>query len=94
LDRRIHLLQVIGLLGAIGSLIVIYNALVTARASRSQRVSVAAAGSSTSESALHGSQIAARGWGATVSEALIALACIGFSWFAIYWSLLNFHLNY
>jgi hypothetical protein len=94
LDLKIHLLQVIGLLGAIGAVLVVYNALVTARAWRARRVSVAAVGSSTSESSLRRSEISSRGWGAAVSEALIALACIGFSWFAIYWSLLNFHLNY
>jgi hypothetical protein len=89
------LLQVLGWLGAIGTVIVIYNALVARRrASASRRVSVAAAGSSSGDSVLHASGTAHLSWGGAVFEALIALACIGFVWFATYWSLLNLNLNY
>jgi len=95
LDIKIHLLQVIGVFGAIGTLIAIYNALLARRAaSVSRRVSVAAAGSSSGDSASHSSGIAQQWWGGALFEALIALACVGFVWFAAYWSLLNFNLNY
>jgi hypothetical protein len=89
------LLQVIGVFGAIGTLVAIYNALVARRAaSASRRVSVAAAGSSSGESASHASATAHQWWGGALFEALIAIACIGFVWFATHWSLLNFNLNY
>ena len=72
----------------------IYNALVAKRTASASRVSVAVAGSSGAESASHSSGIAQQWWGGALFEAFIALACIGFVWFATYWSLLNLNLNY
>ena len=90
MDTKIRLVQMIGIFGVIGILVAVYNAVVTARISGLRRASAAAAGIPSTVTTTS----ASRGWGATVSEALIALACISFSWFLIHWSLLNLSLYY
>jgi CubicO group peptidase (beta-lactamase class C family) len=69
LDTRLFLLQGIGVVGALGSLLVIYAAV------RSWR----------DRSLWFGTRL----W-----NVLIMLACIGFTWFAFHWNLLNFNTNY
>lgn len=98
LDPWIHVLQIIGLVGAVGTIVVLYNAVrVWWPASASSRVAVAAATSSGSPAlpaSSASSSIESRWVWSKVFETLIALACLGLAWFFIYWNLLNFNLNY
>jgi CubicO group peptidase (beta-lactamase class C family) len=96
IDGRLHVLQVLGLIGAIGSLFVVYNAAQTWRWKPAPAMASAAAASSASPSATLFStgspepQIRP----SRTLETLIALACLGFAWFLVYWNVLNFSLHY
>ncbi len=82
LDPWIHLLQVIGLIGAVGTLVVIYNAVCAWRAAPSSQAEVSGA-----------TRQPPWVWG-KMFETVIALASIGLTWFFIYWNLLNFSSNF
>ena len=93
IDGRLHALQVLGVIGVLGALVVVYNALQTWFWRPSAvMVSAAAAGSNAtaSSNAAPGSQRRS----SRILETLIALACLGFTWFLLYWNVLNFHLHY
>jgi hypothetical protein len=95
LDFRIHLLQVIGLLGGLGAVVAVYNAVrVWRAASLPARAGVAAAGSSPSTTSTATTSTTGPWLASRIFETLIALACLGFLWFGVYWNLLNFNLNY
>jgi CubicO group peptidase (beta-lactamase class C family) len=68
-DFKLHLLQVLGLLGGIGALLTV----------------IAAIKSWTDSSQWVWYKI----W-----NTLLAVGCVGFFWFLVYWHLLNFNLNY
>jgi CubicO group peptidase (beta-lactamase class C family) len=96
----LHFVQGIGLLGALGTLIALYNAW---RIWRSAGVPVLAkataaasvdSGESTETTAPASSAVQSTWWGTKVFETLIALACLGFVWFSIYWNLFNFTSNF
>ncbi|MBV9302653.1 MAG: beta-lactamase family protein [Acidobacteriaceae bacterium] len=87
LDKWIHLLQLIGVIAVIGTLVTIYYAVVVWGAARAQA---------------HEQEVGAapyvipRGrflW-SRLSATAIVLACVGFSWILLYWGILNFRLNY
>lgn len=96
----IHFLQFIGVIGAIGTLIAIYNAWHIWRTAAATVVAKATAAATTTsgESTETAVPVAAPAqsiwWGTKVFETLIALACLGFVWFSIYWNLLNFSSNF
>ncbi len=98
-DPWIHLIQVVGLIGAIGALVAIYNAVYVSRPGPSpSRIAIAQASPSVSEGSAASVPLSSTGrfdwiW-RELSAALIALACIGLAWFFFYWNLLNFNLNY
>jgi len=69
LEIWVHLLQAAGIVGALASLIVIYDAVRCWTE--------------------HG-----RWWASRVSACLIALACLGFVWFALVWHLFDFTTRY
>src|SRR5262249_44545596 len=97
IDGRLHALQALGVLGAAGVLIVVYNALQTWRwRPAPAMVSAVAAGSAaTVFSSLASGPAAERRKGSSRTfETLIALACLGFTWFVLYWNILNFRLHY
>lgn len=96
IDGRLHALQILGVVGCLGALVVVYNALrtwtskpvamagaVAAGSKDSSTTSVAPSG--TMQRPVHPSRIL---------ETLIALACLGFAWFLLYWNVLNFSLHY
>jgi hypothetical protein len=96
IDGRLHALQVLGLIGAIGSLVVVFNAgqawfwrpvpaMASAAAARSTSASSTLFSSVSSEPQIRPSRIL---------ETLIALACLGFAWFLVHWNVLNFSLHY
>jgi CubicO group peptidase (beta-lactamase class C family) len=97
LDLRLHILQAIGVLGAVGTLVAIFNAL---RVWRSTTAPAAASAARAGATGTTGSSVsvavlpAPRWWWSKVFETLIALACLGFAWFAVYWNLLNFSSKY
>jgi len=97
LDPKLHVLQIIGVLGAVGTLVAIANAM---RVWRSTTVPVAARAASAAAAGTTGSSVSVaalpkpRWWWSKVFETLVALACLGFVWFAVYWNLLNFSSNY
>jgi CubicO group peptidase (beta-lactamase class C family) len=93
LDPKLHLLQVIGLLGAVGTIVAIYNALQVWGAAP-LRASAAASGGSISTVAPLASSVHSHNLASGVFETLIALACLGLVWFEVYWNVLNFNLNY
>jgi len=84
LDKWIHLLQLLGIISIIGAFVAIYYA-VTA-----WRTAPAYTGAS------QATPVGVRGrifWDRTAATA-VALGCVGFAWFVLYWGILNFHLNY
>lgn len=92
---RLHLLQVIGLLGALGTLIAIYNAGAAWRSAPGSVLAKAtAAGVETTSAEAPAPVEQTRRWGSKVAETLIAMAGIGFVWFIVYWNLLNFSSNF
>ncbi len=87
LDKWIHLLQVLGVIAVIGTVLAIYYAVI---AWRSVPVYSHAHESPSPSGVLpRGRQVWSR-----VSATAIALACVGFSWILLYWGILNFRLNY
>ncbi len=69
LDPVLHLIQLVGWLGVLGTLAAIFNFL---RAWRDRD----------------------RWWWTKLHAAGLALACLGFSWFVLYWNMLQWGLNY
>jgi hypothetical protein len=97
LDLRLHVLQAIGVLGAVGTLAAIFNAFGAWRSTTAPLAASAARAGATGTSGSSVSVVAGpapRWWWSKVFETLIALACLGFAWFAVYWNLLNFSSNY
>jgi CubicO group peptidase (beta-lactamase class C family) len=97
IDGRLHAVQLVGVLGTLGALIVFYNALRTWRSKPAPvMVSAVAAGSiaSASSSFPSGAMPQRQKRNSRTFETLIALACLGFAWLLLYWNLLNFHLHY
>jgi hypothetical protein len=68
-DIWLHLLQLLGWLGALGTLVVLWNAIVSWRSQE-------------------------RGAWSKLGDALIAVAAVGYAWFAVYWNLLHWATNY
>lgn len=100
IDFKLHLIQVIGLLGALGIIVAVYNAVQVWRTGSSpvalKRAAVASReGGNDSPGADLQVSVPARRWiWSRLSETAIALACIGFTWFVAYWGMLNFNLNF
>lgn len=94
IDGRLHAIQVLGVIGCVGALLVLYNALRTWRWKPAAMASaVAASGdSATTSSAVTAPPKPVRP--SRILETLIALACLGFAWFLLYWNVLNFSLHY
>ncbi len=96
INGRLHALQILGVVGCLGALIVVYNALRTWTSKPAAVASAAAVGSddssTTSVAPSGAAQRPARP--SRILETLIALACLGFAWFLLYWNVLNFHLYY
>lgn len=98
IDGRLHALQVLGAIDSVGLLAALYNALRAWRWKPAGMVSAVAAGSS--ESAASSSSLSVAGTTdpqtrpSRILETLIALACLGFTWFLVYWNVLNFSLHY
>jgi hypothetical protein len=96
----LHFVQVIGLLGALGTLIALYNAWRIWRSAgvpvlaKATAAASAASGDSTETTVPVSSAVQSTWWGTKVFETLIALACLGFVWFSIYWNLFNFTSNF
>ncbi|MEO8725334.1 MAG: serine hydrolase domain-containing protein [Acidobacteriaceae bacterium] len=98
LDVWVHLLQVLGVIGVIGAILAIYNAVRVWRSAKVEspaRVTAASVPGGAAPVAATTMIVSRRrgawsAWGATV----IAIACIGFAWFLLYWGVLNFNLNY
>jgi CubicO group peptidase (beta-lactamase class C family) len=98
IDGRLHALQILEAIAAVGSLIVVYNAL-RAWLWRPAMISILAArasgsAGSTSSSASSGAASGPQLRASRTLETLIALACVGFTWFVLYWNVLNFSLHY
>jgi CubicO group peptidase (beta-lactamase class C family) len=94
LDGRLHAVQVLGVIGVLGALVVIYNALQTwLRRPSAAMVSAAAVGSDATTASSNAAPEPQRR-SSRILETLIALACLGFTWFLLYWNVLNFHLHY
>src|SRR5262249_11374956 len=94
---RLHAVQIVGVLGTLGALIVVYNALRTWRSNPAPvMVSAVAAGSiASASSSLSSTAMPQRQKrNSRTFETLIAFACLGFAWLVLYWNLLNFHLHY
>lgn len=90
----IHVLQVIGLLGVIGTVLVVYNA-IRIWSVKTQTALAAATTTSGGESVTSGGPSSQPIWiWSKVFAVVIAVACIGMAWFFIYWDLLNFNLNF
>lgn len=99
IDGRLHVLQVLAVIGAVGSLVVVYNAFRAWRWKPAAMVSPVAAGSSdsaapTSSSPSSSTTSESQKRSSRTFETLIALACLGFTWFVLYWNVLNFYLHY
>ena len=97
IDGRLHALQVLGLIGAIGALIAVYNAVQPWRRKIApMMISAVAAGSAATPSSSLSSSAAPelQQRSSRAFETLIALACLGFTWFVLYWNVLNFRLHY
>jgi hypothetical protein len=96
INGRLHALQILGVVGCLGALIVVYNALRTWTSKPVAVASAMAAGSgdssTTSVAPSGATQRPARP--SRILETLIALACLGFAWFLLYWNVLNFSLHY
>lgn len=87
LDKWIHLLQVLGVIAIIGTLVAVYYAAVVWRPTSAP---------SPAPEAASASKVTPRGryfWSRLTATA-VALACVGFAWILLYWGILNFHLNY
>ena len=89
LDLKLHLLQGVGLLGAVGTIAVIYNALQVWRTAPAR-----AAVPGDSVAVPLSSSVQSRTWVSRIFETLIGLACLGLVWFEVYWNVLNFNFNY
>lgn len=87
LDKWIHLVQVLGVIAIIGTVVAIYYAVAAWRSTAYARVPETAA--PPAKFAPRGRQLWSR-----LPATLIALACIGFAWMLLYWGILNFNLNY
>ena len=99
ITARLHFVQLIGLAGALGTLISIYKAWRFLRAAVTPALAKATAtavnsASGESTAAVVAAPAPSLWWGTKVFEALIALACMGFAWFVTYWNLLNFSSNF
>ncbi|HEY6270782.1 MAG TPA: serine hydrolase [Terriglobales bacterium] len=100
IDGRLHGLQALGVIGAIGALIVVYNAAWTWRSKPALVMAGAVAAGSGDSAATASSGLSAAAKtepqkrGSRTFETLIALACLGFTWFLVYWNILNFSLHY
>jgi hypothetical protein len=96
IDGRLHALQVLGVIGSIGALVVVYNAVSTWRWKPAPAmVSAVAAGSGASAATASSPAVPELQRGSSRTfETLIALACLGFAWFLLYWNVLNFSLHY
>ena len=98
IDGRLHALQALEAIAAAGSLVVVYNAF-RAWLRRPAMISILAAGASrsggtTSSSLSYGATSELQRRPSRLLETLIALACLGFTWFVVYWHILNFSLHY
>jgi CubicO group peptidase (beta-lactamase class C family) len=98
IDGRLHALQVLEAIAAVGSIVVVFNAF-RAWLWRPAMISILAAGASrsagTSSSSLSsGATSEPQKRASRTLESLIALACLGFTWFVLYWNVLNFSLHY
>jgi CubicO group peptidase (beta-lactamase class C family) len=91
LDPWIHLLQIVGWLGVLGTIVVIYNAVRVWRVATSPSRVLVGAGTGPVPASVPNQSSSI--WG-RIFATLIALACIGLTWFFIYWNLLNLNLNY
>ncbi len=87
LDKWIHLLQVLGVIGVLGTFVAVYYASVVWRGG----VSYPAIADTAPATGLvpRGRRL----WTRSYATA-IALACVGFAWTLLYWGILNFRLNY
>jgi CubicO group peptidase (beta-lactamase class C family) len=100
IDGRLHGLQALGVIGAIGALVVVYNAARTwlGKPALVMVGAVAAGSGDSAATASSGPSSAAdpepQKRGSRTFETLIALACLGFTWFLVYWNILNFSLHY
>jgi len=96
IDGRLHALQVLGVIGSIGALVVIYNAVSAWRWKPAPAmVSAVAAGLGASAATASTPSVPGPQRGSSRTfETLIALACLGFAWFLLYWNVLNFSLHY
>lgn len=100
IDGRLHGLQALGAIGAIGALVVVYNAAWTWRSKPALVMAGAVAAGSGDSAATASSGLSAAAKtepqkrGSRTFETLIALACLGFTWFLVYWNILNFSLHY
>jgi hypothetical protein len=97
IDGRLHALQALEVIAAVGSIVVVLNAF-RAWLWRPAMISILAAGASrsgtTSSSLSSGATSEPQGRASRTLETLIALACLGFTWFVLYWNILNFSLHY
>lgn len=96
INGRLHALQVLGVVGCLGALVVLYNALRTWTAKPAAMASAMASGSSDSStpSVAPSGTMRRPARPSRILETLIALACLGFAWFLLYWNVLNFSLHY
>ena len=96
IDGRLHALQALGAVGCLGALIVVYNALRAWTSKPAAAASAMAAGSSDSSptSVAPSGTMQPPARPSRILETLIALACLGFAWFLLYWNVLNFSLHY
>ena len=100
IDFKLHFFQVVGLLGALGTIVAIYNAMRVWRTESSPvvltRAAVASREGAGDGPATDPKTVApGRRWLWTrLCETAIAVACIGFTWFVAYWGMLNFNLNF
>jgi len=100
IDGRLHALQVLGLIGAIGALVVVINAVRTLRWKPAPAMASAVTAGSGDSSATASSALSSSGSPepqmrpSRTLETLIALACLEFAWFLMYWNVLNFSLHY
>ncbi len=69
MDIWLHLLQLVGWIGVLGTLVILWNALVSWRSPE-------------------------RGLCSKIGDTLVLVAALGYSWFAIYWNLLHWGLQY
>lgn len=98
IDGRLHALQVLGVIGSVGALVVAYNSVRTWRWRPAPMVSTVAAGPSdslpatSSGTSASATQLQLRS--SRTLETLIALACLEFAWFLLYWNVLTFSLHY